>query len=115
MAVASGDVREAWGSRRHILSGLTAAPCAAERLTSMCAKPRGPDPCRDRVEELPPLLTPQEAAKLLRTTARAVYLAQQRGKVPGVVRVGRRLLFRRDDLLKFAGLCPAASRVRDQC
>lgn len=53
---------------------------------------------------LPPLLVAAEVADLLRTSKRAVYLAAERAQLPGVVRVGRRLLFRRDDLLAWLGL-----------
>lgn len=49
---------------------------------------------------LPPLLTPDEVADLLRTTRRGVYGMAERGQLPGTIRVGRRLLVRRDDLLR---------------
>ena len=45
---------------------------------------------------LPSLLTVTEVAALLRTSPKAIQSAVQRGKLPGVVRVGRRILFRRD-------------------
>jgi excisionase family DNA binding protein len=45
------------------------------------------------------LLTPNEVAALLRTTRKAVYAKTERGQLPGVTRIGRRLLFRRDMLL----------------
>jgi excisionase family DNA binding protein len=48
---------------------------------------------------LPLLLTVDEAATLLRTTRTAVYAMASRGQVPGVTRIGRRILFRSDDLL----------------
>lgn len=54
--------------------------------------------------DLPPLLRPDEAAVLLRTSRRAVYVAVQRAQLPGVVRIGGRLLFRRDELLEWLGL-----------
>jgi len=50
---------------------------------------------------LPPLLTPSETAALLRTTRKAVYVMVARGQLPGVTRLGRRVLFRRDDLLEW--------------
>ena len=53
---------------------------------------------------LPRLLTAEEAADLLRTTRRALYAAVERGQVPGVVRLGRRVLIRRDELLNALGL-----------
>jgi excisionase family DNA binding protein len=47
----------------------------------------------------PVLLTVDEAADLLRTTRRAIYVMVDRRQLPGVTRIGRRLLFRADDLL----------------
>ncbi len=48
---------------------------------------------------LPMLLTAEEAADLLRTTRRAIYAMIERGQLPGVVRVRRRVLLRSDALL----------------
>jgi excisionase family DNA binding protein len=48
---------------------------------------------------LPILLTADEAATLLRTTRRAIYIMVDRRQIPGVTRIGRRVLFRSDDLL----------------
>ena len=48
---------------------------------------------------LPLLLTVDEAAALLRTTRRAIYMMLERGQLPGVTRIGRRVLFRSDALL----------------
>ena len=42
-----------------------------------------------------PLLTAAEAALYLRTTRKAIYALAERGQLPGVVRIGRRLLVRR--------------------
>ena len=47
----------------------------------------------------PVLLTPAETADLLRTTRKAIYVMAERGQLPGVTRIGRRLLVRRDALL----------------
>ena len=52
-------------------------------------------------ESLPLLLTVAETASLLRTTRKAVYAMVERGLMPGVTRLGRRVLVRRDDLLNF--------------
>jgi excisionase family DNA binding protein len=49
--------------------------------------------------DLDHLLTGDEVATLLRTTRKAIYAMVERHQLPGVVRIGRRLLFRRDDLL----------------
>ena len=50
---------------------------------------------------LPFLLKAEDAALLLRTTRKGIYAAAGRGQLPGAVRIGRRLLFRRDDLLQW--------------
>lgn len=50
-------------------------------------------------EDLPLLLPVEQAAEVLHTTPKAVYAMVQRGLLPGVVRVGRRVLIRRDELL----------------
>ena len=49
--------------------------------------------------QLPMLLTADEAADLLRTTRRAIYAMIERGQLPGVVRVRRRVLLKSDALL----------------
>lgn len=50
--------------------------------------------------ELPPLLSADEVAGLLRTTRKAIYGMIERRQIPGVVRIGeRRILVRRDVLL----------------
>jgi excisionase family DNA binding protein len=51
------------------------------------------------VNELPLLLTVEETAEILRTTKMAVYAMAARGQLPGVTRIGRRLLVRSEDLL----------------
>lgn len=55
---------------------------------------------RDRAS-LPLMLKADEVAELLRTTRKAVYAMVERGVLPGVTRIGRRLLFHRDDLLRW--------------
>jgi len=45
------------------------------------------------------LLTPGEVAVLLRTSRKAIYALIERGQVPGVIRIGRRVLLRQRDLL----------------
>ena len=50
---------------------------------------------------LPLLLTVSETATLLRTTRKAVYAMIERGLLPGVTRIGRRVLVRSADLLEF--------------
>jgi excisionase family DNA binding protein len=53
--------------------------------------------------ELPVLLTPDEAAALLRTTRKAIYAMVERSQLPGVVRIGRRVLIREDALIHWLG------------
>ena len=47
-----------------------------------------------RPDGLPIYLTPDDAAALLRTTRKAIYVAIERRQLPGVTRIGRRLLIR---------------------
>ena len=47
------------------------------------------------------LMTVIEAAELLRTTSKAIYSMVARGQLPGLVRIGRRLLFDREALLSW--------------
>jgi excisionase family DNA binding protein len=56
---------------------------------------------REAGHHLPELLTADEVAAWLKTTRRAIYAKAERGALPGVTHVGRRLYFVRDDLLRF--------------
>lgn len=47
----------------------------------------------------PVMLTPAEVAELLRTSRKAIYTMIERAQLPGVVRIGRRVLVREDALL----------------
>lgn len=69
----------------------------AEHDTQIAGE-RGKDgDCRTR--SMPILLTVDDAADLLRTTKRAVYAMIERRQLPGITRIGRRVLLRADDLL----------------
>ncbi len=46
-------------------------------------------------------LTPTEVATWLRTSRKAIYAMIERGQLPGVVRIGRRVLIREDALLDY--------------
>lgn len=50
---------------------------------------------------LPSLLTVQDVAALLRTTKSAIYTMIERYQLPGVVRIGRRVLIREEELVKW--------------
>jgi excisionase family DNA binding protein len=45
------------------------------------------------------MLTPTEVAELLRTTKKAIYAMIERGQLPGIVRIGRRVLVREGALV----------------
>ena len=48
------------------------------------------------LDALPAFLTADETASLIRTTRKAVYTMAERGLLPGVTRIGHRLLVRSD-------------------
>jgi excisionase family DNA binding protein len=52
-----------------------------------------------RQHGLPALLTSGEVAELLRTSKKSIYAMIERRQLPGVIRIGRRVLFREDALL----------------
>jgi len=54
---------------------------------------------------LPNLLTVAEVAKLLRTSVGSVYWHAEQGKLPGAIKLGRRLLFDGDVLAKHIDSC----------
>ena len=58
---------------------------------------------------LPILHTALEVAALLRTTPKAIYAMAERGTLPGVVRIGLRLLVRQDALLEWLAKSGAPS------
>ena len=66
------------------------------------------------LDALPVLLTADEVACLLRTTRAAIYALAERGGLPGIARIGRRLLVRRDVLLRslFEGRAPSPRGTR---
>jgi len=53
--------------------------------------------------DLPLLATVEETAALLRTTRKAIYSMIARGQLPGVTRIGRRVLIRTPALLHWLG------------
>lgn len=71
--------------------------------------PRPPDV---DAQELPAFVTANELAETLRTSRKAVYLMAARGQVPGVFKLGRRLLFRRDEVLSWLRAPPPQEKRR---
>ena len=67
-----------------------------------------------RQRTLPLLLTVDEAADLLRTTRRAIYAMIERRQLPGIIRIGRRVLLRADDLLNWLNQKSAPSPRSEQ-
>ena len=53
-------------------------------------------------------LTVKEPAELLRTTPRAIYSMIHRGQMPGLRRLGRRVLIARAELIAWVDACNAA-------
>ena len=60
------------------------------------------------------LLTPCEVANLLRTSRKAIYAMVERAQLPGVVRIGRRVLVRQDLLLDWLRQKSASSLERQE-
>ncbi|MGA2448190.1 MAG: helix-turn-helix domain-containing protein [Polyangiaceae bacterium] len=88
------------------------APRAIETRHShapVASAPRRTPAPLNTAELLPTLLTAGEVAGLLRTSRKAVYAMAERSQLPGVTRVGRRLLVQRDDLLSWLNERRAAS------
>jgi len=56
---------------------------------------------RSEFEKPPLLLTVKETAEILRTTDRAIYAMVECSQLPGVTRLGRRVLIRSEDLLRW--------------
>jgi excisionase family DNA binding protein len=65
-------------------------------------------------DALPVLLTVDDVAQLLRTTNRAIYAMIERRQLPGIVRIGRRVLFRTTDLLDWLNQKSAPSQRSEQ-
>jgi excisionase family DNA binding protein len=78
------------------------------RLRTTRAKAAAPSSAHDRVSA-PELLTAEEAATLLRTSRKAIYAMAERHLLPGITRIGRRLLVRRNVLLSWLDERRAAS------
>ena len=60
------------------------------------------------------VMTVEDVAELLRTTTRAIYAMVERRQLPGIVRIGRRVLFRSADLLNWLNQKSAPSHRSEQ-
>jgi excisionase family DNA binding protein len=60
------------------------------------------------------LFTVVEVAEILRTSPKAVYTMIERGQLPGVTRIGRRILVRRTELLDWLdhNCTPSSQEIR---
>ncbi len=64
------------------------------------------------LRQAPALLTPIEVAAILRTSRKAVYAMIERLQLPGIVRIGRRVLIREAALLDWLGQKSTSSPER---
>lgn len=71
---------------------------ATSQHDSGSGRKRSAPPSLGRIQ-LPLFLAPEEVAALLRTTRKAIYAMAERGALPGVTKIGRRVLVRQDKLL----------------
>ena len=72
---------------------------ASASLTATIASVATLSSARQDPSQLPMLLTVDEMATLLRTSRKAIYVMAERRQLPGVTRLGRRILFRTSVLL----------------
>lgn len=56
-------------------------------------------------------MTADELGELLRLTRSAVYTMVARGELPGVLKIGRRLRFRREAVLEWLGRAPSSKET----
>jgi excisionase family DNA binding protein len=83
--------------RQRLADGLDRV-AEEENETTMNTRPDRPN----RTSH-PTLLTIDEVGLVLRTSKKGVYAMVERGQLPGVVRIGRRVLIREDALLHWLG------------
>ena len=76
-------------------------------------RPERPAVAKASTQRVPTMfLTALEVADLLRTSRKAIYSMIERGQLPGVVRIGRRVLVQQDDLLEWVRQKSAPSLER---
>jgi excisionase family DNA binding protein len=66
------------------------------------------------INDLPIFLTADEAADLLRTTRKAIYVKIERRQLPGVKKIGKRLLIRTETLLSWLDQQGSASSLLEK-
>ena len=79
----------------------TVESAAESRLRSSRSVVRRHIERSEKGNEIPMLLTVDEAADLLRTTRCAIYAMLERKQLPGVIRIRRRVLIRSSELLEW--------------
>ena len=67
-----------------------------------------------RPDGLPINMTADDAASMLRTTRKAIYVMIERRQLPGVFRVGRRVLIRTESLVRFIDQQEGASSLPEE-
>ena len=72
---------------------------SVQMVDNMSTDTRANHPARG----VPILLTPDEVAGHLRTSKKAIYAMIERKQLPGIVRIGRRVLIREDAMLDWLG------------
>jgi excisionase family DNA binding protein len=92
LTAATSLARSEW--RREVAHGSLCSVRATQQRSSGYG-----DTAMTTNSTLPLLLTPEECGQLLRTSRKAVYSMVERGQLPGVTRIGRRVLIHRGELL----------------
>ena len=67
----------------------------------------------NRLDSLPRYLKPDEAADLLRTSRKAIYVMVERRQLPGVRKIGKRILISSHDLLSWLEDQQSASVLKE--
>jgi excisionase family DNA binding protein len=66
---------------------------------------------QERTAQTPMFMTVGEVAELLRTSKKAIYTMTERGQLPGVTKIRKRILIRSDELVDWLNhTCTASPR-----